>query len=159
MLPTTVQDERIPPTAPTRAPADVPSPRLVEDLTALDYYCVFCEIIAGREPGTIRYQDTEVIIIDNILRWAPVMMMAMPKKHLAQQELWPSELLHKVSSAAVSLAEDLCPNGFRLLSNYKPLFQTQEPSYLFQYSQQHLRNWQKHLLNILLPPQQNLFHF
>ena len=60
-----------------------------------------------------------------------MMMMAMPKKHLAQQELWQSELLHKVSSAAVSLAEDLCPNGFRLLSNFGPdALQTQHHAHI-----------------------------
>lgn len=84
----------------------------------MEYYCVFCEIIAGREPGTIRYQDDNVIILDNILRWAPVMMIAMPRKHVSQLELWKTALMQKVSKAAVDLAEGMCPNGFRLLSNF-----------------------------------------
>ena len=97
----------------------------------MEYYCVFCEIIAGREPGTVRYQDDDVIIFDNILRWAPVMMMAMPKQHIAQQDLWKSGMLQKVSTAAVTLAEELCPNGFRLLSNFGPdALQTQHHAHI-----------------------------
>ena len=45
-------------------------------------YCVFCEIVAKREPAKVRYEDDDVMVIDNILRWAPVMMLAMPKKHM-----------------------------------------------------------------------------
>ena len=44
-------------------------------------YCVFCNIVAGREPGNIVYQDDEVIVIQNILRWFPIMLLAMTKKH------------------------------------------------------------------------------
>ena len=78
-------------------------------------YCVFCEIIARRQPATIRYEDDDVIIIDNILQWAPVMLLAMPKKHMSQQELWGD--LGQVGAAAIKIGEELCPNGFRLISN------------------------------------------
>lgn len=78
-------------------------------------YCVFCEIIARRQPANIRYEDDDVIVIDNVLNWAPVMLLAMPKKHIPQQELWRD--MGKVGEAAVKMGEELCPNGYRLISN------------------------------------------
>ena len=87
--------------------------------------CVFCEIIAGREPGSIRYEDDDVIVIDNHMRWAPVMMLAMPKKHVSQEELWKSHMA-KVGPVAVKMGEEHCPNGFRLVSNFgRDAMQTQ----------------------------------
>ena len=40
-------------------------------------YCVFCNIVAGSEPANIIYQDDDVIVVQNILRWVPVMLLAM----------------------------------------------------------------------------------
>ena len=77
---------------------------------------MFCEIIARREPATIRYEDGDVIVIDNILRWAPVMMLAMPKKHLSQADLWND--VAKVGKVAMDLGQQHCPSGFRLISNF-----------------------------------------
>ena len=78
--------------------------------------CVFCDIIARREPANIRYEDDDVIVIDNRLRWAPVMLLVMPKRHLSQQELW--QHLGQVGAVAVKMGHELCPRGFRLLSNF-----------------------------------------
>ncbi|MGH2628711.1 MAG: histidine triad nucleotide-binding protein, partial [Anaerolineales bacterium] len=44
-------------------------------------YCVFCNIVAGNEPANVLYQDDEIIVIQNILRWAPIMLLAMTKEH------------------------------------------------------------------------------
>ena len=78
--------------------------------------CVFCDIIARRQPANIRYEDDDVIAIDNRLRWAPVMLLVMPKRHLSQQELWQHP--GQVGAVAVKLGRELCPRGFRLLSNF-----------------------------------------
>ena len=78
--------------------------------------CVFCEIVAGREPSTVRYEDDEIIVIDNRMRWAPVMMLVMPKKHMSQEELWRD--MDRVGKVAVDIGEEYCPNGFRLISNF-----------------------------------------
>lgn len=78
--------------------------------------CVFCEIIARRSPAAIRYEDDDVIVFDNIMRWTPVMMLVMPKKHMSQRELWLD--MSKVGEVAVRVGEQFCPEGFRLLSNF-----------------------------------------
>lgn len=82
------------------------------------YPCVFCEIAAHREPADILYEDDEVIVFRNRLRWVPVMLLSVPKKHLTQEELWTD--MGRVGELAVRMGKKHCPNGFRLLSNFGP---------------------------------------
>lgn len=92
-------------------------------------YCVFCNIVAGREPANIVYEDDEVIVIQNILRWVPVMLLAMTKRHATQDELWDD--IAKVGKVAREVGHHYCPNGFRLLSNFGyDAMQSQEHGHL-----------------------------
>lgn len=79
-------------------------------------YCVFCRIVAGQEPADVIYEDDEIIVIRNLLRWVPVMLLAMTKEHRTQHELWND--IGQVASIAADLGAIHCPNGFRLLSNF-----------------------------------------
>lgn len=79
-------------------------------------YCVFCNIIAHREPAEILYEDDGVIVIRNLLRWVPVMLLAMTKEHRTQAELWQD--LGPVARVAAEIGARYCPGGFRLLSNF-----------------------------------------
>lgn len=93
--------------------------------------CVFCEIIARREPATIRYEDEEVIVFDNILRWVPVMLLVVPKRHMLQDEMWRNGTIARVGRVAVEMGFRYCPRGFRLLSNLGPdAMQSQEHAHL-----------------------------
>ena len=78
--------------------------------------CVFCDIIAGKEPANIRYLDDDLIVFDNALKWVPVMLLVVPKRHMTQKEMWRS--MDRVGEVAVSMGEEHCPNGFRILSNF-----------------------------------------
>ena len=80
--------------------------------------CVFCDIVAHKEPANIRYDDDEFIAFDNVLQWAPVMLLVMPKFHVTQEELWADGLVGRVGRIAVAMGEKFCPKGFRLLSNF-----------------------------------------
>ncbi len=80
-------------------------------------YCVFCNIVAGREPANIVYQDDEIIVIQNVLRWVPVMLLAMTKEHTTQAELWENHI-GKVGKIATEIGRQLCPGGFRVLTNF-----------------------------------------
>jgi histidine triad (HIT) family protein len=80
--------------------------------------CVFCNIVSRESPATIRYEDGEVIVIDNLLRWVPVMLLVLPKRHVGQQELWTDGLLAKVGRVAVEVGDRFCPGGYRILSNF-----------------------------------------
>ena len=79
-------------------------------------YCVFCNIVAGKEPANVIYEDEDVIVIQNILRWVPVMLLAMTKEHRTQQELWDD--IGDVGRIAAKIGAQVCPDGFRLLSNF-----------------------------------------
>ncbi len=93
-------------------------------------YCVFCNIVAGTEPGNIVYQDDEIIVIQNILRWVPVMLLAMTKEHTTQAELWANHM-GKVAPIAAEIGKRLCPGGFRVLSNFGyDAMQSQEHGHL-----------------------------
>jgi histidine triad (HIT) family protein len=81
-------------------------------------YCVFCEIIAGREPARVRYVDQDIIVIVNKLTWVPLMLLAMPKEHLSQIQMWRSGLMQRLGQVAVDLGCMHSPNGFRILSNF-----------------------------------------
>ena len=80
-------------------------------------YCVFCNIVAGNEPANVIYEDDDFIVIQNVLRWVPVMLLAMTKKHTTQAELWANHI-GDVGRIAAELGPQYCPRGFRLLSNF-----------------------------------------
>ena len=81
--------------------------------------CEFCGIVAGRLPARVRYSDDDLVVFDNQLTWAPVMLLIVPKRHMTQAEMWSSgDLLARIGSLAVRLGEEHCPNGFRVLSNF-----------------------------------------
>jgi len=82
----------------------------------VNQYCVFCDIISGVEPATVRYEDDEVIVFDNVLGWSRLMLLAVPKEHKSQTELW--EHLGAVGRVAVEQGRKYAPEGFRILSNF-----------------------------------------
>lgn len=79
-------------------------------------YCTFCDIIERKEPATIRYEDDDVIVFENLLRWVPVMLLVVPKQHKSQEELWRD--IEPVARVAVEVGKKYCPGGFRILSNF-----------------------------------------
>jgi histidine triad (HIT) family protein len=81
-----------------------------------DEYCIFCEIISRREPSDIWYEDDEYIVFKNQLKWLPVMLLLVPKKHMSQQEFWGD--FGRAAKLGTELGEKFAPNGFRLLSNF-----------------------------------------
>lgn len=85
-------------------------------LYVVQRYCVFCNIVAKTEPADILYEDDEVIVFRNRLRWVPIMLLSVPKKHMTQAELWQN--MGPVGGAAVKMGKEHCPGGFRLLSNF-----------------------------------------
>ncbi len=79
-------------------------------------YCVFCDIVSGVEPATVRYEDDEVIVFDNVLGWSRLMLLAVPKEHKSQTEVW--EHLGTLGRVAVEQGRKHAPEGFRILSNF-----------------------------------------
>lgn len=81
--------------------------------------CTFCEIIDGDLPSRKIYEDDQIFAFHNQLDWVPVMLLLVPKEHLAQDEMWSSgALLGKMGALAAELGNKWCPDGFRILSNF-----------------------------------------
>jgi len=80
------------------------------------YYCTFCQIVARQEPADIVYEDEEVVVFRNRLRWVPVMLLVVPRRHVTQEELWRD--MGRVGEVAVQMGLTHCPKGFRLVSNF-----------------------------------------
>ena len=83
----------------------------------MERYCIFCEIIARRAPAEVIVESENAIVFRNQLRWVPVMLLASPKAHMTQDELWAGELLVEVGRVAAEVGREHCPGGFRLASN------------------------------------------
>lgn len=79
--------------------------------------CVFCAIIHGESVANILYSDEELLVIENVLNWAPIMLLIIPKRHLSQEEMWSNGLINSIGRIAISVGSLICPDGFRLLSN------------------------------------------
>ena len=94
--------------------------------------CVYCEIVTGRSLANVRYEDEDILVFDNELDWVPIMILIIPKRHLTQIEFWRhSDLMPKATTLALSLGEELSPDGFRVLSNFgRDAEQTQEHAHL-----------------------------
>jgi histidine triad (HIT) family protein len=88
--------------------------------------CVFCKIVARKEPAEILYEDDDVMVFRNRLRWVPVMLLVVPKLHITQDELWEGHIA-KLGPIAVRMGDQHSPGGFRILSNFgRDAMQSQE---------------------------------
>ena len=84
--------------------------------------CIFCQIVAGKIPSQICYQDEEVIAFRDINPQAPVHLLIVPKKHipslvhLSEDEL---PLIGHMVNIANQLAkrEGISEKGYRLAIN------------------------------------------
>jgi histidine triad (HIT) family protein len=84
--------------------------------------CLFCEIVAGRIPARVLYQDDEVIAFHDISPQAPSHTLIIPRKHITSLlELTPEDdlLMGSLVRKARDLAQQagLAENGFRLVFN------------------------------------------
>ena len=93
--------------------------------------CTFCDIVTRRGPATIRYEDEQVVVFDNLLKWVPVMLLVIPKRHMTQAELWTDSMIAPVVEVGAKMGAQYCPGGFRLLANFgRDAMQSQEHGHL-----------------------------
>jgi histidine triad (HIT) family protein len=53
--------------------------------------CIFCQIVRGKIPAKIVYQDKDILGFDNIKPEAPIHFLFIPKRHLE----WENEFKRK----------------------------------------------------------------
>jgi len=87
--------------------------------------CVFCDIVAGKIPATILYQDDKAIAFRDIHPQAPTHFLVIPKEHVPSVAELSGEhqdlAAHLISVAhEVAKREGLAAveRGYRLVINY-----------------------------------------
>ena len=84
--------------------------------------CIFCQIVAGKVPSEILYQDEEVIAFRDINPEAPVHLLIIPRKHIPSlihlSEAETHLIGHMVSIAnQLAKREGISEGGYRLVLN------------------------------------------
>ncbi len=84
--------------------------------------CIFCQIIAGKVPSDIIYQDEEVIAFRDINPQAPIHLLIIPRKHIPSIAHLPEAelpLIGHMVNVANQLAEreGIAEDGYRLIIN------------------------------------------
>ena len=87
--------------------------------------CIFCKIIAGEIPSTIVHEDDEVIAFQDINPVAPVHLLIVPKKHIADNNAFSNAdepVAGRMFSVVRQLAEEqgIAEDGYRLILNTGP---------------------------------------
>ena len=82
--------------------------------------CIFCQIVDGKIPSEILYQDEEVIAFRDINPQAPIHLLIIPKRHIptvADVTQAESPLMGHMVSTANQLAkrEGISETGYRLV--------------------------------------------
>jgi histidine triad (HIT) family protein len=102
--------------------------------------CVFCEIVEGNAPARFEHivsdegtllNHPELVTFHNRLDWARVMLLIVPRQHMLQADFWVSRLIGDAGALGMDLGKSLCPEGFRLISNFgRVAHQSQEHAHL-----------------------------
>lgn len=84
--------------------------------------CIFCKIIDRKIPSTIVYEDDKVLAFKDISPVAPVHVVIVPKRHIANVNALTSEnasVLGDIHLAAKKIAEEagVADKGYRLINN------------------------------------------
>jgi len=84
--------------------------------------CIFCQIIAGKVPSEIVYQDAEVVVFPDIHPKAPTHLLVVSRKHipsLAHLSEAESPLIAHMVNIANRLAKEkgIAERGYRLVIN------------------------------------------
>jgi len=84
--------------------------------------CIFCQIVSGKVPSEILYQDEEVIAFRDINPQAPKHLIIIPKRHIPSLAHLPqaeSPLIGHMVNVANQLAqkEGIAEKGYRLAIN------------------------------------------
>ncbi|MGM0547992.1 MAG: histidine triad nucleotide-binding protein [Bacillota bacterium] len=84
--------------------------------------CLFCKIIAGKMETEFIYQDEELVVFKDISPQAPVHLLIVPKKHIAnlnQLNKRDNNLIGQIYQVAKKMAAkyDINQSGYRVVSN------------------------------------------
>jgi len=84
--------------------------------------CLFCKISSGEMDTDFVYEDDQVVVFEDINPQAPVHLLIVPKKHIADLnhlEASENDLIGHVYQVAKKMAAEngIADSGYRLVSN------------------------------------------
>jgi histidine triad (HIT) family protein len=84
--------------------------------------CVFCNIVAGKIPTEVLYQDEELIAFPDIRPLTPIHLLIVPRKHIPSLVHLPeteAPLIGRMAMVARQLAKEkgIADSGYRLVIN------------------------------------------
>ncbi|PUU94867.1 histidine triad nucleotide-binding protein [Halanaerobium sp.] len=84
--------------------------------------CLFCKISSGEMDTDFVYEDDQVVVFEDINPQAPVHLLIVPKKHIADLnhlEASENDLIGHVYQVAKKMAaeNEIADSGYRLVSN------------------------------------------
>ncbi len=84
--------------------------------------CLFCDIVAGKIPAKVVYEDADVVAFEDIEPQAPVHVLVVPRTHIATlNDVAPADeaLMGKVlrAGAAVARKRGVDGKGWRAVLN------------------------------------------
>jgi len=84
--------------------------------------CLFCKISSGEMDTDFVYEDDRVVVFEDINPQAPVHLLIVPKKHIADLnhlETSENDLIGHVYQVAKKMAaeNEIADSGYRLVSN------------------------------------------
>ena len=84
--------------------------------------CLFCQIVAGKIPARIAYQDESILAFHDINPQGPVHILVVPKRHISslldlteEDDALVGSLVRQARNLAA--ANNLAERGFRLAFN------------------------------------------
>ncbi|OGB74377.1 hypothetical protein A2V68_01375 [candidate division Kazan bacterium RBG_13_50_9] len=84
--------------------------------------CIFCQIVAGKIPASVRFEDEEMLAFDDINPHAPIHVLVIPKKHIEslthitkQEEALMGRLIYRCRELAREL--NIADSGYRVTIN------------------------------------------
>lgn len=87
--------------------------------------CIFCQIIAGQQPGEIKYQDEHLIALQDANPQAPTHVLLIPREHMESlndaaqsDEALLGHLMRVTAKVANQLG--LADDGYRVVLNTGP---------------------------------------
>ena len=81
--------------------------------------CLFCRIIAGEIPANVVYENEQVFAFRDINPQAPVHVLIVPKKHMANILECDADTAAALTEAirVIAKQEGIAESGFRVISN------------------------------------------
>lgn len=81
--------------------------------------CIFCKIIKGEIPSSFVYEDENVVAFNDLYPQAPIHILVVPKKHVANITEADGEMVKNIFETINNIAKDkgIDKSGFRVVTN------------------------------------------